>query len=289
MTELAFPALYNDADAASANAQKEYLRLIKGEYALLFVAAILTMQTFNSVPFYIFYALIFIVSLVLMLLRTLKRPDQDWYKCRALAESIKTATWRYAMRAEPFDDARTQDARRDFRSLLKEIFDANQHIGARISGLNPDGQQMTPSMDQIRDKGLEDRCKIYLDSRIRDQRTWYRNKSKSNKKIMNFWIGVCVVVYLAAAASVLYRISDPVTVLPIEPLIVVASSIVGWMQIKKFSELSSAYALTAHEIGIIEGRMVDMIDDEKFSQFVNEAELAFSREHTQWVARQQHA
>jgi hypothetical protein len=59
------------------------------------------------------------------------------------------------------------------------------------------------------------------------------------------------------------------------------------MQIKKFSELSSAYSLTAHEIGIIEDRIDEADTEDEFSDFVNEAELAFSREHTQWLARQQ--
>ena len=58
------------------------------------------------------------------------------------------------------------------------------------------------------------------------------------------------------------------------------------MQIKKFNELNSSYTLTAHEIGIIQTRLQDVEAEEEFSDFVNEAELAFSREHTQWVARQ---
>jgi hypothetical protein len=74
--------------------------------------------------------------------------------------------------------------------------------------------------------------------------------------------------------------------LAIEPLIVVAAAIIGWIQIKRYSELASAYALTAHEIGIIEERARSAYTNEAFSQFVNDAEQAFSREHTQWVARQ---
>ena len=58
------------------------------------------------------------------------------------------------------------------------------------------------------------------------------------------------------------------------------------MQIKKFNELTSAYTLTAHEIGIIQGRLEEVDSEEDLSEFINEAELAFSREHTQWVARQ---
>ena len=74
---------------------------------------------------------------------------------------------------------------------------------------------------------------------------------------------------------------------PIEPIIVLAASLTGWMQIKKFNELASAYTLTAFEIGIIQDRASDSMSEAEFSDFVGEAEQAFSREHTQWVARQE--
>ncbi len=51
-------------------------------------------------------------------------------------------------------------------------------------------------------------------------------------------------------------------------------------------KLASAYSLTAHEIGIIESRLATDASENEWSGLVNEAELAFSREHTQWVARQ---
>ncbi|AVA15771.1 hypothetical protein C3E99_03320 [Sphingopyxis sp. MG] len=76
------------------------------------------------------------------------------------------------------------------------------------------------------------------------------------------------------------------SVWPAEPLLVAASAAIGWIQIKKFNELASAYSLTAHEIGIIQTRISDVTTESEFSEFVNESERAFSREHTQWVARQ---
>ena len=67
---------------------------------------------------------------------------------------------------------------------------------------------------------------------------------------------------------------------------VAASAVLGWMQIKKFNELASAYTLTALEISLIEDKLREVETEAELSEFVNEAELAFSREHTQWVARQ---
>lgn len=97
--------------------------------------------------------------------------------------------------------------------------------------------------------------------------------------------GICA--YLLAILTVLLHIVYPdFKIWPTEPLIVLASSIIGYTQVKKFNELSSSYTLTAHEIGIIQSRIEEISENKEFSDFVNEAEQAFSREHTQWVARQ---
>jgi hypothetical protein len=286
MMTLKFPALYCDADSAAVRAQSEFLLLVGTEYALLITAAIMAMEGFGEAP-PIITAIVFLAALAAMLVRTLRKADQDWYKCRALAESIKTLTWRYAMRAKPFDDPRAQTDREDFGKYLEATFKANQHIGHRVAGLSPHGEQITVAMDETRAKSLAERKEFYLKNRIRDQRRWYAGKAKTNKKILRRWIIACAAVYVAAISLVLANLDNPEWPVAVEPLIVVAAAIIGWIQIKRYSELASAYALTAHEIGIIEERARGVSSNEAFSQFVNDAEHAFSREHTQWVARQQ--
>ena len=49
--------------------------------------------------------------------------------------------------------------------------------------------------------------------------------------------------------------------------------------------VAASYALAAHEIGLIKEQSLLPDTPEKFSLFVGDAENAFSREHTQWVAR----
>ena len=50
-------------------------------------------------------------------------------------------------------------------------------------------------------------------------------------------------------------------------------------------ELAASYALAAHEIGLIRQQSLLPSTDDEFSLFVGDAENAFSREHTQWIAR----
>ena len=104
--------------------------------------------------------------------------------------------------------------------------------------------------------------------------------------MLRIWVGITIVIYLLAAVSLyadelghawLSRFFDP--------LIVMVTSVLGWIQMKRHSELTASYNLAAHEIGIIKGNAESVKTEADFSDFVNEAELAFSREHTQWVAR----
>lgn len=285
---LNYPALYKGASALSEQSQTSYLRLLKTEYGLLIIAAAISM--INQPPKFVqvTHAFVFIALAVLLLYRAKNKPEQDWYKGRALAESIKTSTWRYCMRAAPFENAADVRVRRtEFRNHLREILSANRHIGDRMPPDSAAEDQITNTMDDIRALSLLDRRKYYLQKRVREQRTWYAKKASANKAASERWVIACATTYGIAIVLLLLRPTAPNWHFwPFEPLIVVASSIIGWMQIKKFNELTSAYTLTAHEIGIIQGRIEEADTEEEFSEFVNEAELAFSREHTQWVARQ---
>jgi hypothetical protein len=263
--QLTFPALYTCADKAAIEHQKSFLRLLRCEYALLLLAAIFSVG-FSKAPWYFaLYAVVFVGTILCLIYRSTKKPEQDWYKCRALAESVKTSTWRYAMKTEPFLADSANDARSAFRKYLADVLASNQHIGEKIAGAKADGAQTTSEMDQVRSLTWSERRELYLAHRIKDQRTWYSNKAVWNKSMSDRWVCASFAVYTAALVLVISHVAFPDwPYLPIEPLIVLASVFLGWTQIKKFSELASVYTLTAHEIGLIEGKLSD-VDSEKSS------------------------
>lgn len=285
-----FPALYRSASHASAIAQNSYLNLLRCEYGFLLVAAVFSMDFSEKSFYFVVYAMVFLGAMVTLLYRSSTKPEQAWYKGRALAESIKTSTWRYCMRAAPFQDAdNVKVPRAEFRNHLKSVLEANRHVAEKMPPGEAAKDQITDSMEKTRSLSLEDRKQFYDTFRVRDQRTWYQSKARANKRSGQVWVILCVIVYALAIGSVLLRTAYPEwRIWPTEPLIVAASSIVGWIQVKRFNELATSYALTAHEIGIVQGMIAEIASESDFSEFINEAELAFSREHTQWVARQQY-
>lgn len=230
----------------------------------------------------------FLAALGISILIAVKRYERKWYGARAVAESVKTATWRYMMRADPFLDAASiSDANKKFTDLLVEILRSNNQIGEILSGQSCTNDQITSSMMQIRSQSLTDRKAFYLQERIDDQLVWYEKKSKQNKRKGSIFFGLLIFVQSIIIALMITKVVAPsfLDIWPVSMLVVAASSITVWMQLKRFREISSAYALTANEIGIIKTKLQYSNTDSDFSDFVRDAENAFSREHTQWIAK----
>ncbi|WP_421875492.1 DUF4231 domain-containing protein [Pacificispira sp.] len=285
LNSMQYPALYESASSGSDKSQRWFLWAIRSEYLLLFFISSIS-ATRNHISN---HELILTISILILsaifVCKSFKKLDQDWYRCRALAESIKTTTWRFSMRAHPFEDAENIDIpKAHFRNLLKDILRTNKGITAKLSALNQD--QVTASMIILRNLNVKERLGFYVKNRIDDQRRWYIRKSAHNKKAMNIWILLMTFIYFLAILSINSNFFGfTFASYAFDPLIVIITSLIGWIQIKRHSELTASYNLTAHEIGIIHGKAESVKTEMDLSDFVNEAELAFSREHTQWVAR----
>lgn len=282
-----YPALFKSADKASNAFQKNFLRLIKFEYGLLILAATLAVPKISNASWHVATAFVLVLSVAVLLTRSTWKPEQHWYRARALAESVKTLAWRYSMGAHPFDHTSTARNRQELKESLSRLVKLNAETVERLPSDAAADEQVTTEMDRLRALPLVERSAYYQQHRVQEQRSWYKNKSEENKKIARRWVIVSVIGYVLAIALSLVRIAIPDWEFwPIEPLIVIAGSILGWVQIKKFNELAASYGVTAQEIGMIKITLQDDISLENFSDFVNEAESAFSREHTSWLARQ---
>jgi hypothetical protein len=285
MQEHDFPALYRSADELSLESQRHFFNALRLHLALLICAAILSMVNLPhwSVAALQLLALLGALSCSVYLFS--KRPDRYWYAGRAVAESIKTITWRYVTRAEPFqsDDAL---ARSYFQQRLKAIVAQNKDVAQALTA-HLDEPQITQVMTQMREAPLEQRKLTYASSRIKDQLTWYAKKARSNRNTSNAFFWALITTNGLAVLCAILRIQFVnVSAWPTDTLVALAASLLSWMQAKRFSELAASYALAAHEIGLIREQAMLPSTDVELSQFVGDAENAFSREHTQWVARQ---
>lgn len=281
------PAIYRSADAGSNNSQAQYLRTIRSEYAMLSMLALLGEFRGEHDAVVISMILIMILLFGLLIFRFVSKLDRKWYACRALAESVKTSAWKFSMRAHPFDSAENlHEPVRNFLTSISQIRSDNEFIGNNLDASFSDKDQITEKMFSTRNLGLDDRIQFYLDSRIREQRNWYAKKSTWNANRRKFWFGFSVLSYIFAAVVLLSEeFGGPDLTWGFSFLIVIVTSSFGWIQVKRHGELAASYTLTAHEIGSIQALAIGISDETELSEFVNAAEFAFSREHTQWQAR----
>ena len=120
------------------------------------------------------------------------------------------------------------------------------------------GAQITDEMERIRNLSFEERRTLYLNSRITNQLNWYLSKARSNRRNSRILTWICVAIYTLAiiiAGIQFYHAMITVEPFPLqwvtEPILVMAASLLGWIQAKRYSELAASYTLAVHEISKI--------------------------------------
>ena len=287
MEEDQYPALYCATNKASIDAQSQYLSFVRTYSFLLITAAGLGVYGINEKWSAVAAALLVIGSIFLSVMMLLRRDEDTWYMARSVAESVKTSSWRFMMRCEPYVDAPdVRVVKSNFRARLKSILSEHKDLAEHIGGTVSEQEQITEKMCEVRDHSWEQRAEFYRKYRIDEQRSWYANKSAWNRKKGRLWFAILIGCQTLAVLFLILRVAYPNWgYWPADVFVVAAGSALTWIQVKRFKELAAAYGLTAHEIGVVRGELERIDSEEKLAQFVADSENAFSREHTQWLAR----
>jgi hypothetical protein len=283
---LEYPALYKVANSASVDAQHTYMWLFRSLLISLVIAATLSLFAGFSSWLAILSALTFATTIIVSLILAAKRYDKTWYQTRAVAESVKTMTWRYIMRSKPYHEVQTDLPRSHFVTDLRKILENNRDVCQHFPKVQGSADQISVSMESIKKSSLSERTKFYNAYRIDEQRDWYTRKASENKRLSSRWFFSMWVFQFIALASALVRIAHPNWyLLPTQVLAVVASVALSWIQIKRYQDLTTSYNMAVQDIGLIKAELPSIIDEQTLSDFVINAENAFSREHTEWLAR----
>ena len=290
MTDDSYPGLYRCADTASLMAQRTYLRFHKVYLGSLVLGSATSAFTALGTPsvntwLYTALAIILVLGLLILWVMRARQDDKVWFDGRAIAESVKTVTWRFMMRVKPFHEDGTAENR--FVSELKEIREARPHLGKQLAAaMDADGSAITNFMREKRSGSIEDRRGFYISDRVRDQKTWYSRRAKMNVKNSAQWFWVIaglqiVIVILAIVQAVSGGLG--VNIVPVVTTCVAVFA--AWSQMKRHDELAQSYALAAQELGELETIASNQTSEDAFSQLVEQAENSISREHTMWCAR----
>jgi prepilin signal peptidase PulO-like enzyme (type II secretory pathway) len=284
MGPLDFPALYRSASAASHVTQRRFYLVLGSTLAIFVVSAACSFLDLQSRYLAAAQAGLLFISLGFSIYLASAKPQKSWYGARALAESVKTISWRYMMRTEPFDGA-DPVARANLITTLRRTIADNREVSAHASSLEG-VDQVTPAMEAWRSRTLAERQALYVDQRINHQLGWYSRKALASRASARRWFAMLIFANCLAILAALGNTAYPeFTYWPTDVFAAAAAAVLGWLQGKKYEDLAAAYTLTAHEIGLVRAELATVVDEAAFSKFVADAESAFSREHTQWQAR----
>ena len=280
------PGLYQSADQASLDGQEQYFRGLKWYLLLLIVAAFIPYFLPNQVLGAIFSASLFLLTLGILVLIRIRRPEDTWYKGRAIAESVKTRAWRWMMKAEPYNDY--ENIENESKLFIKDLNAILAQHGLKsncLSSVKVVEEPISVLMKQVRGLSVKERLDVYLQQRVQNQIEWYWKKSQLNKRLAERWFWVSVALHSICIFMLLYGINKTCVSLPVGGFATAAGATLTWLQAKKRRELDAAYTLAAHEIALIKGEGDFIRSEKQLSDYVMNSEAAFSREHTQWVAR----
>lgn len=280
------PGLYQSANNASITAQSRYYWCLRLYLIFLIAAAVVSFYWSNDSFGAGASAVLFLMTLGILIILRVVNPDDLWYNGRAVAESVKTRAWRWMMRAEPYgDDSDPDSVSKLFINDQKEIFDQNRGLSAALDFDAVISDPVTDAMRKIRELPVSERLDVYMEQRIDDQAAWYSAKAIYNKRRSRLWFFVSVFLHSSTIVMLLYKIKDPSFNLPVGVVATAAGAVLTWQNAKKHNELNSSYTLTTQEIVLIKGEASLVKGENGLSEFVLDSENAFSREHTQWVAR----
>jgi hypothetical protein len=288
--EDALPELFTAADRAAQQRQTRYLRATSAGLLAALLAAIGSAVSIDLTKSLDLGGLIsaagFLTAGVLTGYLYFRKPDQSWYESRAVAESIKSMSWQYAMRGGIFTRDNHVDAT-EFGTRARRMVRRMRHPGVTLTG---DNDRVTDEMTAIRDAPLAERRKIYLSQRLEDQNRYYRRNSAENRVRAARWFGVAILFQAAGLILAWLKVTNRVDADLLGIAATAAAGALAWVQTRDSQNLAESYRVAANELADILGEArahADSLTDDEWSWFVRDGEQSISREHTLWLARRE--
>jgi len=290
MSDRDYPGLFQGADAAAASAQKTYFLLQRLYLGSLIVGGMIGMLTslFTGGKLtwtYTLMAIVLSMGLLVLWISRSRRDDNAWFDCRAIAESVKTATWRFMMIAPPFQNHDAVD--QHFVSELQEIRNARPECQNHLAGVVAASKTaITDFMRKVRGVAYDNRKRFYIEQRLRDQKSWYSRKAELNARRGAQWFwGTAGLQAIAVVVAIIQASTGGVGINMVPVLTTCAAVVAAWNQMKRHDELKKTYALASQELGELEAIANNLDSENDFQKLVEQVEEAISREHTMWCAR----
>jgi hypothetical protein len=290
LTDADLPPIFHAADRSSSEAQAWFLWGTRIRLYALLGAALFGLLNWKHAPSPVDWsgvmaASCFVIALVVEAYLYRANLERTWYEGRAVAESVRTLSWRYAVGGEPFmigGPSETQVATRFLKDLMA-LFEAIKDLN--LAPATSSGEQITQNMRMVRASSLADRKDLYERGRVEDQQTWYQHKAEWNKQRAQAWTVAMLVVEIIGIVGGILKAVGSIDGDLLGFAGVVVATMTAWLQTKQHRTLTTAYTVTAVELASVRSELKQHNTEAAWAKFVHKAEEAFSREHTLWKAR----
>ena len=284
-----FPSEFLKADISSRKAQKNYKGLNLGILIALLGATIMvsindqlvkTCQNWNQIN-----GIILLLGAAGSTYLYFRKPEVKWYLGRAVAESIKSLSWKFMMKAEPFNSGNDPDDKALLFNRIHEIVEKSGENGFDIDAPSSHDHTITQKMIEVRNSTFLERKDIYATHRVDDQIGWYKTTAIKNKIWGTCLVWLMILCQCIAAMYLIFWAKDFHTLNLTEVIIFIVTALIAIIEMNKYKELKESYSYTHNELIYIRNRFNTINSEKELDEFVNDAELAISREHTMWLAR----
>lgn len=280
---------YDRYDAASCTIQAIYFRATKIELGSLVIAGLIAAApTFISTNHATWLAIAFAIAMASALgsrvLQQVKRWKSGWYNSRSSAESLKTQSWLYMMKAGAYSQS---NARVIFGKALANILKNETNDKGVPASASPAAPQAISSyMETVRRLTERQRYDIYMKHRFHDQLVYFQRRAgehESEARRFSIYAAILEIIALTLGAYFIYANSFNSLV---GALITIAAAFGAWIHIRNGERIAHSYRVISQDLTILNTKFGKITSSSDFFDFVEQTENALAREHAQWVENQ---
>lgn len=277
-----YPSIYDLADNLSVRQQKKYFRIILFMCFFQILSAIYSQYLSDGFLSKYEFIVVNIAAVVFLLLYAFGNNYPLWRSSRAIAESIKSISWKFVTRVEPFNVSDI-DAEKKLKEKIDEIVKKNVIFTKNMHALNFDDCFISDDMKSYRAMCAIDLFPKYNAERVFDQRIWFKNKSDYYKKCQVIARIVLAILFVITGLCLLFQEAN----LPFSATIAFIFDVILWMQVCRYEELKTTYAyqtcvLAKHYKDQLQNQQKGLAETELIS-YVKCIEQELTKENNQWL------
>jgi hypothetical protein len=287
-----YPPFFQESDRLAVESQKKQFRLVRIKVVIVVISAVLLSVPWKQVPVLgtislFIVAVLLVVLIAITVLIQSEGHDTLWIDCRAVAEAIKTETWLFMMKSQPYSETlETKEAEKLFMDRVAMIMRPRPTAASQIAVDMGESPQITAHMKQIRNETIDQRLEYYAKNRIADQKKWYSAKATWNRNREATWFTFAWLLELLAAIAAIAGIILPNMFFdPVQVISAASGGLIMWLNSRSYKEPANSYGMVANDLELQRNYAACVTTEEDLSLLVTKTEEMINREQKIWLAR----